>query len=78
MPHWLRCPTAEVTGAMKSQQETRTRFRCSVCGKLTAGRMPKKGDTSARFPRRHYEQNGRLCPGVFRDAEWVDVETPSA
>jgi hypothetical protein len=59
--------------AMKCQ----TRFRCVVCGKLTAGRMPREGrevgDTTARFPRRHHH-NGRPCPGNIQLAAWVDVE----
>lgn len=57
-------------------EERRTRFRCTVCGKLGAGRMPRegkvKGDGSARFPRRHKGPSGRLCPGVHIEAEWVD------
>jgi hypothetical protein len=55
-----------------------TRFKCVVCGKLTAGRMPREGrlvgDTSARFPRRHKGPDGKPCPGNIEDAEWVDVE----
>jgi len=54
----------------------RTKFKCVVCGKITAGRMPVEnkvhGDGSFRFPRRHYV-DGKLCDGVFEEAEWVDV-----
>jgi hypothetical protein len=54
----------------------RTRFRCVVCGRLTAGRMPREGDamgdTSERWPRRHTIA-GEVCAGVYRLAEWVDV-----
>jgi hypothetical protein len=53
-----------------------TKFKCAVCGKITAGRLPiqnkHKGDGSFRFPRRHYV-NGKLCDGVFEEAEWVDI-----
>ncbi len=55
-----------------------TRFKCVVCGKLTAGRIPGyggrcMGDTSFRYPRRHKGPDGKMCPGVRREAEWVDV-----
>jgi hypothetical protein len=56
------------------KESVETRFRCVTCGKLTSGRMPRRGDTSARYPRRHYSNDGKICEGVFRDAEWVDVE----
>lgn len=53
-----------------------TRFRCIKCGKLTAGRVPReawhRGDGSGRLPRRHYV-NGKLCEGVYHEAEWVEV-----
>lgn len=56
-----------------------TRFRCVVCGKLTAGRLPRDGrhfpgDGSERWPRRHKGANGQLCDGVWQLAEWVDVD----
>jgi hypothetical protein len=58
-----------------------TRFRCRVCGKLTAGRMPREGrasgDTSERWPRRHAVA-GRVCEGVYHLAEWVDVPAEDA
>lgn len=58
-----------------------TRFRCRVCGKLTAGRIPREGryvgDLSARFPRRH-NVNGQPCPGIIEDAEWIDVPLRAA
>lgn len=56
-----------------------TRFKCTVCGKLTAGKMPNPGagwgpaDTSARFPRKHRDKKGKVCKGVYRFAEWIDV-----
>jgi hypothetical protein len=50
-----------------------TKFQCVVCGKLTSGRMPKKGDSSARFPRRHNGTNGKPCPGNIEEAKWIDV-----
>ncbi len=60
-----------------------TRFRCMVCGKLTAGRLPRGdyhegvGDTSFRWPRRHKGKDGKPCAGNIIEAEWVDIkETP--
>ena len=50
--------------------ESITRFRCIVCGRVTAGRMPRKGDTTARMPRWHTVA-GKVCDGVFREAQWV-------
>jgi len=57
--------------------KTTTRFRCVVCGKLTAGRIPNRGhaDLSFRFPRRHKLRDGHEvfdCPGNIIEAEWVD------
>jgi len=69
------------------------RFRCVVCGKLTAGRLPRlpwnKGEivrgemsyrynTDVRFPRKHKDASGKTCPGSFRDAEWVEVPAGKA
>lgn len=59
--------------------QTQTRFRCVVCGKLTAGRMPRihsrhRGDTTGRFPRRHNAENGKPCAGNVREAEWIEPE----
>lgn len=58
-----------------------TRFRCVVCGKLTAGRIGRatdppyeRGDTSHRFPRRHNGKDGKDCPGNVESAQWVDVD----
>ena len=55
-----------------------TRFRCAVCGKLTAGRLPRDGrhtgDGTFWFPRRHDGADGRPCPGNIKEAELVDVE----
>lgn len=56
-----------------------TKFRCVVCGKLTAGRLPRAGrhnvgDTTAMFPRRHNGDDGLPCPGNIELAEWVDVK----
>jgi len=57
----------------------KTRYRCVVCGKLTAGRLPRTsrpevGDGTLRYPRQHKGPDGLLCPGSFMYAEWVDVE----
>lgn len=51
------------------------RVRCTVCGKISSGRLPRGGDGSTRFPRRHQHRNdfGTMedCPGEYRDAEWI-------
>lgn len=57
-----------------------TRFKCVVCGKLTAGKIPNPGvgwgpaDLSARYPRKHRDKDGEVCEGVYQEAEWVDVD----
>lgn len=60
---------------MKAKKPAATRFRCVVCGKLTAGRIPRAGrhagDTTARFPRRHKGPDGKPCGGNILEAEWV-------
>lgn len=52
------------------------RFRCVVCGKLTAGRLGRVygeiGDGTHRFPRRH-KRDGKPCPGNILEADWVEV-----
>lgn len=48
-----------------------TKFKCVVCGKLTAGRIPKKGDLSFRYPRRH-KVNGKPCNGNVLEAKWTE------
>jgi len=61
----------------------KTKFKCAVCGKLTAGRIGGtgrggyRGDTSHRFPRRH-KVNGKDCPGNIEEAEWVDIKQKEA
>lgn len=54
------------------------RFRCVVCGKLTAGCLPRingrGGPNSVRFPRKHRDKTGALCEGNDLFAEWVVVE----
>ena len=59
-----------------------TEFKCIVCGKLTAGRIPRDeshhaGDLTARFPRRHKDHDGIPCPGNIQEAEWVNVHIRS-
>jgi hypothetical protein len=53
-----------------------TRFKCAVCGKITAGRIGRDGrhvgDGSGRYPRRH-NVDGKPCLGNIQEAEWVDV-----
>jgi hypothetical protein len=57
-----------------------TRFRCVVCGKMTAGRLPRDGrhfpgDGSGRYPRRHKGVDGKPCKGNIELVDWVDEET---
>lgn len=58
-----------------------TRFKCVICGKLTAGRISREGtlsgDASARFPRRHKNKEGEPCVGNILEAEWVDQPEPT-
>jgi len=46
------------------------RFRCVVCGKITAGRLPREGDGTFYYPRRH-KKDGFPCPGNVYEAEWI-------
>lgn len=74
----MRVAQGAMRGALRAAAKPITRFKCVVCGKLTAGRVPREagadGDLSARFPRRHNRPGGDVCPGVYELAEWVDVE----
>lgn len=56
-----------------------TKYKCVVCGKITAGRIPvsltnhrEKGDLTFRYPRRHKVKN-ELCSGSLQEAEWVET-----
>lgn len=53
-----------------------TRYKCTVCGKVTGGRHDRGLDGKTRYPRLHWD--GRVkdarCLGSFRAAEPVDVE----
>jgi hypothetical protein len=51
----------------------KTWFKCVVCGKITSGRVPRKGDGSFRFPRRHNSEDRKPCVGNIEEAEWVDL-----
>lgn len=56
----------------------RTKFQCSVCGKITAGRLPSagrgdEGDGSFYFPRRHKGLDGKPCAGNIEEAIWITV-----
>jgi hypothetical protein len=63
--------------AVKERKKVETQFKCVVCGKITAGRVPREGhvegDLSARFPRRHKGIDGKPCEGNIEEAEWVNV-----
>ena len=65
---------------MKWRNKLKTKFKCVVCGKLTAGKIPfnfdrtnERGDGTFRYPRKHKLKNGKICPGTYQEAEWVDV-----
>lgn len=47
------------------------RFRCVVCGKDTAGRKARGGDTM--YPRRH-DFAGEWCLGNIEEAAWIEVD----
>lgn len=56
-----------------------TKYRCVICGKLTAGRLPNAGwgnvgDGTFIFPRYH-KHKGKPCPGNVLEAEWVNVDS---
>ncbi len=57
-----------------------TRFRCVVCGNLSAGRVPTGGDGTARYPRRHKTKGtGFDCPGIYHEADGLrEAGTPAA
>lgn len=50
-----------------------TKFKCCVCGKVSSGRLPKDGDTSFRYPRRH-KINGVNCKGNILEAYWIEID----
>jgi hypothetical protein len=51
------------------------KVKCTVCGKVTAGRLPRSGhyvgDGTVWYPRRH-KVNGRDCEGNIEEGELVD------
>ena len=54
------------------------RFRCVVCGKLTAGRRPRavwreEPDGTLIYARKHRTANGEVCEGSYKEAEWVPL-----
>lgn len=52
------------------------KVKCSVCGKITAGRLPREGhytgDTTFWYPRRH-KVDGVDCEGNIEEGEVIDV-----
>ena len=51
------------------------RFKCVICGKITAGRRTGRwADDSERYPRRHKGPDGKSCEGNYEFAEWVEVD----
>lgn len=58
----------------------RERYRCVVCGAVTAGRRPvhphhhrERGDGTLYFPRRHHGPDGEPCVGNTEYAAIIDV-----
>jgi hypothetical protein len=53
----------------------RGKVKCRVCGKITAGRLPRagwiKGDGTFWYPRRH-KVNGVDCPGNIQEGILID------
>ena len=49
-------------------------FECQCCGKVTAGRMPKGGDGTYYYPRKHKGDDGETCEGVYDEAISVQVD----
>ncbi|RYX80272.1 hypothetical protein EON83_29330 [bacterium] len=55
---------------------TLQRYKCTLCGKLTAGKLvlTANGDSDCEhYPRRHYDANGAICKGTRIPAEKVRV-----
>jgi len=57
------------------------RYRCRVCGKITAGRLPvnphnhrERGDGTFHFPRLHKGSDGQICDGCYEEADCVEAE----
>lgn len=61
---------------VRQLEPTKTVFRCTFCGHISTGRIPRSGrevgDGTCRYPRRH-KLGDQVCEGVFREAEWLDV-----
>lgn len=55
-----------------------TRFKCTICGKVTTGRKPRGGDGTFYFPRSHPGADGKPCPGNVEEAEWVEGDATPA
>jgi hypothetical protein len=52
------------------------RYQCMVCGKMTAGRKPRRGDLSEIYPRVHAaagKPKGTICDGTYSYSRWVDT-----
>lgn len=52
------------------------KVKCSVCGKITGGRLPRSGhysgDGTLWYPRRH-NFNGDPCEGNIEEGELIDI-----
>jgi cytochrome c5 len=49
-------------------------FECQACGKITVGRMPKHGDGTFYYPRKHKGEDGNTCEGVYDEAISVQMD----
>lgn len=52
------------------------KYVCSICGKITAGRIPRRGrevgDLTVMFPRRH-KVDGKPCRGNIEEAIVLEI-----
>lgn len=48
------------------------KVRCSVCGRIYTARIPKGGDGTFLYPRRHQSLIGNPCKGNLQEAEYLN------
>lgn len=51
------------------------KVRCSICGRILAGRVPRGGSGDHAFPWKHHDLDGKLCKGRFRDVPIMTWKT---
>lgn len=59
------------SGATERKSQT-PRYNCSICGKPTAGRVPRGGDGTFILPRRHNGPDGQPCRGNIEEVVWPE------